>query len=96
MAVQIVAGCSMRGDRTAHHARSVGDGWWAVSFLPGRTLTTQQAVAALQIAEATVELALLTPFIGLTPMEAVGYALWPSRLRKSQGDTSFRAFEARR
>lgn len=84
MAVQIVGGHSMHGDRTVHHARSVGDGWWAVSYLPGRTLTTQQAVAALQIAEATVELALLTPMLGLTTLEAVGCALRPSRLRKAQ------------
>ena len=83
MAVQI-NGYSMCGDRTVHHARAMGEGWWAVSYLPGRTLTTQQAVAALQIAEAAVESALLTPLLGLTTLEAVGFALWPSRLRKAQ------------
>ncbi|WP_162473341.1 hypothetical protein [Nocardia nova] len=66
-----------------------------VSFLPGRTLTTQQAVAALQIAEMTGELARLTPFVGLTPLEAVGFAMWPGRLRRAPWDRRVETGEVR-
>lgn len=34
MAVQVVDQSLMSSDRTDHQAKSVGDGRWAVSFLP--------------------------------------------------------------
>jgi len=76
MSVQVVDNQRIVSDRSDHHARSVGDGGWVVSFLPGRTLTLEQAVAAMQVAEVVGELAKLTHLLGLTPLEAVGHAVW--------------------
>jgi hypothetical protein len=44
----------MTSDETPHAARALAAGGWAVSWLPGRTLTHSQAVTALTIAEAVV------------------------------------------
>ena len=52
MAVHVIGSSLMTSDRTPHRARSVGQEGWVVSYLPGRTLTCAQAVAALQVAEA--------------------------------------------
>jgi len=83
MAVQVVHGSVMSADRTSHHARSVGDESWAVSYLPGRTLSTEQAVVAMQIAEVASDLERLTPILGLTPLEAIGHVLWPLFFRNA-------------
>lgn len=42
----------MTSDQTRHTARAADDGGWTVSWLPGRTLTRNQAVTAMTIAEA--------------------------------------------
>lgn len=42
----------MTSDRTRHTARAADGGGWTVSWLPGRTLTQNQAVTAMTIAEA--------------------------------------------
>ncbi|WP_280453680.1 hypothetical protein [Nocardia brasiliensis] len=70
-------------DQTKHQARSVGDGAWVVSFLPGRTLTIEQATAAMQAAEITNWVSALTAQIGLTVAEAAALATqastWPEQ-----------------
>ncbi|MFI5781229.1 hypothetical protein [Nocardia sp. NPDC051570] len=62
-------------DRSAHRAKSVGMGGWAVSFLPGRTLTKEQAIRAIQIAEMVTATAELAQDVGLTAIEAVQLAV---------------------
>ncbi|WP_067888396.1 hypothetical protein [Nocardia vaccinii] len=61
MAIEVVSASTMTSDLTQHIARCVGGDRWVVSWLPGRTLTGQQAVTAMTIA-ATVN--------GRTPTEA--------------------------
>ncbi|WP_280268389.1 hypothetical protein [Nocardia wallacei] len=79
MAVHVIGSSLMTSDLTPHRARSVGQAGWVVSYLPGRTLTCQQAVAALQVAEVVPTLLHavggLADEVGLTPMEAVGMAI---------------------
>ncbi|MBO0855267.1 MAG: hypothetical protein J2P18_16070 [Nocardia sp.] len=75
MAVQVVGRSLMTSDQTPHQARSVGIGGWVVSFLPGRTLTLEQAAAALQAAEAVATVSSLAGQVGLTPMETIGLAM---------------------
>lgn len=75
MAVQVVGRSLMTSDQTPHQARSVGIGGWVVSFLPGRTLTLEQAAAALQAAEAVATVRALAGTVGLTPLETVGLAM---------------------
>ena len=75
MAVQVVGRSLMTSDQTPHQARSVGTGGWVVSFLPGRTLTLEQAAAALQAAEAVAAVRALACTVGLTPLETVGLAM---------------------
>lgn len=75
MAVQVVGRSLMTSDQTPHQARSVGVGGWVVSFLPGRTLTLEQATAALQAAEAVAAVRELSCSVGLTPLETVGLAM---------------------
>ncbi|MVU80088.1 hypothetical protein GPX89_22925 [Nocardia sp. ET3-3] len=74
MAVQVVGRSMMTSDLTPHQAKSVGAGGWVVSFLPGRTLTIEQATAALQAAEAVAAVNALAGQVGLTAMETVGLA----------------------
>ncbi|MBF6173803.1 hypothetical protein [Nocardia blacklockiae] len=45
----------MTSDSTRHVARCVGGDRWAVSWLPGRTLTGQQAVTAMTIASTVTD-----------------------------------------
>lgn len=78
MAVQVVGRSLMTSDQTEHQAKSVGAGGWVVSFLPGRTLTIQQATAAMQAAEAVVEVRTLAGQVGLTTLETVGLAIQES------------------
>ncbi|BCK59161.1 hypothetical protein [Nocardia wallacei] len=75
MAVQVVGRSLMTSDQTPHQARCVGQGGWVVSFLPGRTLTLEQATAALQAAEAVSAVRALADRVGLTPLETVGLAM---------------------
>lgn len=85
MAVQVVGGSLMTSDHTGHQARSVGAGGWVVSFMPGRTLTIEQATAAMQAAEVVAafarqladELTAIRAYavpLGLTALELVGMA----------------------
>ncbi|MFI7664156.1 hypothetical protein [Nocardia sp. NPDC049526] len=71
----------LRSDRTAHHARSAGDGGWVVSYLPGRILTERQAVAALLAAEELSVIQQCVQPLGLTALELTGMAAtectWP-------------------
>lgn len=50
MAIEVVTSSIMTSDVTPHIARCVGDDRWVVSWLPGRTLTGLQAVAAMRVA----------------------------------------------
>lgn len=75
MSVQLIGGSLMLSDQTEHRAKSVGDGRWVVSYLPGRTLDTQQATAAMQVAEITTYLESWARLIGLTGLEAAGMAI---------------------
>ncbi|MFE7802796.1 hypothetical protein [Nocardia sp. NPDC057440] len=80
----------MTSDLTSHSARSVGQENWVVSYLPGRTLTCAQAVAALQVAEVVPTLldtvGELADEVGLTALEAVGMAVrqspWDDQTRR--------------
>ena len=77
-----IGSTSMSSNETEHQARSVGEGMWVTSFLPGRTLSREQAVAAMQIAAFARYLDDLASPLGLTASEAVGMAAmgstWPT------------------
>ncbi len=81
MAVQVVGGSLMTSDQTEHQAKSVGDSRWVVSYLPGRTLSLNQAVAALRAADHVVQLQACAASLGLTALEAARLASterpWP-------------------
>ncbi|MBU3063848.1 hypothetical protein KO481_20225 [Nocardia sp. NEAU-G5] len=72
----------MTSDLTTHIARCVGGDRWVVSWLPGRTLSGQQAVTAMTIASTVsdrqlgaAEWAMLDSMaleLGLTGREALG------------------------
>ncbi|MEU1983681.1 hypothetical protein [Nocardia sp. NPDC019395] len=78
MAVQVIGRALMTSDQTDHQAKSVGSGGWVVSFLPGRTLTTEQAMAAMQAAEVVAYVGGLADQVGLTTLETVGLAIQES------------------
>lgn len=73
-AVWVVDG-HMVSSATNHHADYVGHDLWVVDFLPGRTLTADQAKAAMQIAIAPAEFEVQSwaAAIGMTSAEALGY-----------------------
>ncbi|WP_454194279.1 hypothetical protein [Nocardia sp. Marseille-Q1738] len=75
MAVRVVRNSLMISDQTEHQAKSVGDGCWVVSYLPGRTLTIDQATAAMKAAEVASAVSDLAGQVGLTALETVGMAL---------------------
>lgn len=85
MAVQVIGSSLMTSDRTRHQARCVGQGNWVVSYLPGRTLTCEQSVAAIRAAEeVTPMVSVIGDYaeeLGLTPSEIFGMAAvecsWP-------------------
>jgi hypothetical protein len=85
MAVQVIGRSLMTSDRTRHQARCVGDGLWVVSYLPGRTLSIEQSVAAIRVAEevasAVGAVADFAQEFGLATGEAVAMAAstcpWP-------------------
>ncbi|MEU4345357.1 hypothetical protein AB0H00_29590 [Nocardia sp. NPDC023852] len=67
----------MSSEQTGHMARYVGDGRWAVDYLPGRQLTKEQAVNAMKVAVASShqrEVGRWAASLGLTAAEAVGLA----------------------
>ncbi|MFF0492502.1 hypothetical protein ACFYTQ_26030 [Nocardia sp. NPDC004068] len=63
---------------TRRHVRSVGQDRWVVSFLPGRTLSLEQARAALRVADDLDELREAAAVLGLTLLELVGLATMES------------------
>ncbi|MBB5911594.1 hypothetical protein BJY24_000461 [Nocardia transvalensis] len=81
MAIEVVSASMMTSDMTRHIARCVGGDRWVVSWLPGRTLSGQQAVTAMTIASTVThrdtteaEWAMLDNMaleLGLTAREAV-------------------------
>ncbi|WP_309234478.1 hypothetical protein [Nocardia sp. XZ_19_385] len=82
MAIEVVSASMMTSNETTHMARCVGGDRWVVSWLPGRTLTGQQAVTAMTIAVTTAstdaptdaDYALLDDLaleLGLTGREAI-------------------------
>ncbi|WP_227997573.1 hypothetical protein [Nocardia australiensis] len=75
MAVQVIGRSLMTSDQTEHQAKCVGTGGWVVSFLPGRTLTIEQATAAIQAAEAVAAVGVLADLLALTTLETVGLAI---------------------
>ncbi|MQY18494.1 hypothetical protein [Nocardia macrotermitis] len=82
MAIEVVSASMMTSDLTQHIARCVGGDRWVVSWLPGRTLTGQQAVTAMTIASTAnghrpteAEWTMLDSMaleLGLTAREAIG------------------------
>ncbi|RJO76818.1 hypothetical protein D5S18_11315 [Nocardia panacis] len=94
MALQVVGRSLMTSDQTEHQARSVGGGGWVVSFLPGRTLTLEQATAAIQAAEAVAVVGALADQVGLTTLETVGLAIqespWAQPMREMCGRRPWR------
>ena len=92
MAVQVVGGALMTSDQTRHQAKSVGDGGWVVSYLPGRTLDIQQATAAMQAAEAVAAVGLVAGLVGLTALEAVGLAVQESPWNEPEPGPSCRSW----
>ncbi|MET8779480.1 hypothetical protein ABZV58_31155 [Nocardia sp. NPDC004654] len=81
MAVRIVDDSLMLSDETAHQARSVSTGGWVVSYLPGRTVSIDQALAALRAAEELTVVRACAASLGLTVLEIAGMAAaecpWP-------------------
>ncbi|WP_308163071.1 hypothetical protein [Nocardia alni] len=55
MAIEVVSASMMTSDLTQHIARCVGGDRWVVSWLPGRTLSGQQAVTAMTIASTVAD-----------------------------------------
>ncbi|WP_345496408.1 hypothetical protein [Nocardia callitridis] len=81
MAVHVMQGL-ITADLTEHQARSAGSGQWAVSYLPGRTVGLDQAVAAIQLAEVTGEAMGYAELLELPLLEAVGGAMAASTWRR--------------
>lgn len=81
MSIHAVDQKSMTSDLTQHQARAAGQDGWVVSFLPGRTLTADQAVAALRAAEEWAAIRADAASLGLTGLELAGLAeaecIWP-------------------
>ncbi|MEU7215506.1 hypothetical protein [Nocardia iowensis] len=75
MSVHVIGSGWMVSDRTAHQARRVSADAWVVSYLRGRMLTTEQATAAIQVAEAVSLMDELARRVGLTALEAIGLAV---------------------
>jgi hypothetical protein len=82
VAIEVVSASMMTSDLTRHIARCVGGDRWVVSWLPGRTLSGQQAVTAMTIASTVngripseAELTMVDSMaleLGLTAREAIG------------------------
>ncbi|QIS16175.1 MULTISPECIES: hypothetical protein [Nocardia] len=78
MSVHVIDRVWMVGDHTAHQARRVADDRWVVSYLRGRMLSTEQATAAIQAADAAAWVEDLARHMGLTALEAIGLAVTES------------------
>ncbi|MGQ4616916.1 hypothetical protein [Nocardia sp. R7R-8] len=89
MAIQVVRGALMTSDYTDHQARSVGQGAWVVSSMPGRTFDLEQAVAAMRIAELTGEARELADLLKVPLLEAVGRAMVASPWRAGRRPRRF-------
>jgi len=84
VAIEVITASTMTSDVTAHSARCLGEDRWVVSWLPGCTLTGEQAVTAMAIASTVAghvvtahdaEWAVLDDWaleLGLTAREAIG------------------------
>ncbi len=76
---------------SAPNVRSVGQGRWVASFLPGRTLTDDQAQAAIRAAEKLTGVDDDAALLGLTVPQLVGLVLMkdgsPERLWPLGGAT---------
>ncbi|MFR9752905.1 hypothetical protein ACL02S_17975 [Nocardia sp. 004] len=75
MSVHVIDQGWIVSDQTPHQARRVNDDAWVVSYLRGRTVTTEQATAAIQAAELISLLQHLAGRIGLTGLELFGLVL---------------------
>lgn len=73
MSIEVTLGL-IRSDMTDHHALPAGQGFWAVSYLPGRILSTEQAVTAIEIAGYAAYLTRAARSLGLSGGEAIGLA----------------------
>ncbi|WP_157103790.1 hypothetical protein [Nocardia harenae] len=71
-------------ERSRHQARRVAEDGWVVSYLRGRTLTTEQAAAAMRTVEELANLHGLTCLFGLTTLEAVTLAVNESPWEKGR------------
>ncbi|WP_330233328.1 hypothetical protein OHA40_13200 [Nocardia sp. NBC_00508] len=83
MSVHVIDRVWMVSDRTPHQARRVSEDAWVVSYLRGRMLSTEQATAAIQAAEAVSLIEELANRLRLTGLEAFGLVLieepWDAR-----------------
>jgi len=85
----------MTSFRTRHQARNVGQGGWVVSFLPGRTFSQDQAIAALRAADEWAAIQACASLLGLTALELAGMVAdectWPppKQSRSSRSRTRF-------
>lgn len=84
----------MTSTRTQHQARSDGHGDWVVSFLPGRTFSQDQALAALRAADEWAAMQTCASLLGLTALELAGMAAtectWPPPKQSRSGRSSIR------
>ena len=55
MAIEVVSASMITSESTHHIARWVGGDRWVVSWLPGRTFTSEQAVTAVTLAGVSVD-----------------------------------------
>lgn len=78
MTIEVIGRSLMLSDLTRHQARTAGGGRWVISYLPGRTLSTEHSVAALLVAEEVAPVAgaigELATDLGLSPMQVVAMA----------------------
>ncbi|MFC3963279.1 hypothetical protein [Nocardia jiangsuensis] len=79
-------------ERSRHQARRVAEDGWVVSYLRGRTFTTEQATAAMRTVEELATLQGLAALLGLTPLEAVTLAVNESPWEKGRLGESERRF----
>ncbi|MGQ4617642.1 hypothetical protein [Nocardia sp. R7R-8] len=78
MSVHVVDHTWIVSDRTPHQARRVSEDAWVVSYLRGRMVNTEQATAAIQVAELVSLTEELVRHVGLTALEAVGLVVLES------------------
>ncbi|MEV6336196.1 hypothetical protein AB0M12_15915 [Nocardia vinacea] len=83
----------MTSARTRHQARSVGHGDWGVSFLPVRTFSQDQALAALHAAGEWAAMPACSSRFGLTALKLTGMAAkertWPPHEKSRSGQSRY-------